>query len=176
MSSTATVQSAPAHVMPEQHYLNADPTLKGWLLTKDHKRIATLYLFTITFFFFIGGTMASLVRLELLTPQGDFLTSDAYNKAFTMHGVMMIFFFLIPSVPATIGNFLIPLMVGARDLAFPRINLASWYIFVIGAAFALTAMITGGVDTGWTFYAPFSTNYSNSNVLFTGIGIFIAGF
>src|SRR5579859_7624316 len=134
MSST-TAQPVVAHVMPKEHYLNADASLKSWLLTRDHKRIALLYLFTITFFFFIGGAMASLIRLELLTPAGDLLTSDAYNKAFTMHGVMMIFFFLIPSVPATIGNFLIPLMVGAKDLAFPRINLASWYIFVIGACF-----------------------------------------
>ena len=176
MSSTATVQTEKAHVMPKLHYLNDGADLKSWLLTKDHKRIALLYLFTITFFFFIGGAMASLVRLELLTPQGDLMTSDAYNKAFTMHGVMMIFFFLIPSVPATLGNFLIPLMVGAKDLAFPRINLASWYIFVAGACCALFAMITGGVDTGWTFYTPLSTNYSNTNVILTGVGIFIAGF
>ncbi len=164
------------HVMPAEHYLNADHSLKSWLLTVDHKRIAVLYMLTITFFFFIGGAMATLVRLELLTPAGDLLESDTYNKAFTMHGVMMIFFFLIPSVPATLGNFLIPMMVGAKDLAFPRINLLSWYIFVIGASFAVTAMILGGVDTGWTFYTPFSTTFSNSNVILTAVGILIAGF
>ena len=159
------------HVMPTEHYLNADHSLKSWLLTVDHKRIAVLYMLTITFFFFIGGAMATLVRLELLTPAGDLLESDTYNKAFSMHGVMMIFFFLIPSVPATLGNFLIPMMVGAKDLAFPRINLLSWYIFVIGASFAVTAMILGGVDTGWTFYTPFSTTFSNSNVIMTAVGI-----
>jgi cytochrome c oxidase subunit 1 len=177
MSTAVTdVVVTETHVMPEEHYLNADHSLKSWLLTVDHKRIAILYLLTITFFFFVGGAMASLVRLELLTPAGDLLESDTYNKAFTMHGVMMIFFFLIPSVPATLGNFLIPMMIGAKDLAFPRINLLSWYIFVIGACLGLYAMITGGVDTGWTFYAPLSTTYSNTNVIITAVGILIAGF
>src|SRR6266446_5400318 len=176
MSTAVTdVVVTETHVMPEEHYLNADHSLKSWLLTVDHKRIAILYLLTITFFFFVGGLMASMVRLELLTPAGDLLESDTYNKAFTMHGVM-IFFFLIPSVPATLGNFLIPMMIGAKDLAFPRINLLSWYIFVIGACFGLAAMITGGVDTGWTFYAPLSTTYSNTNVILTAVGILIAGF
>jgi cytochrome c oxidase subunit 1 len=177
MSTAVTdVVVTETHVMPEEHYLNADHSLKSWLLTQDHKRIAILYMLTITFFFFVGGLMASLVRLELLTPAGDLLESDTYNKAFTMHGVMMIFFFLIPSVPATLGNFLIPMMVGAKDLAFPKINLLSWYIFVVGACFGLAAMITGGVDTGWTFYAPLSTTYSNTNVILTAVGILIAGF
>jgi cytochrome c oxidase subunit 1 len=177
MSTAVTdVVVTETHVMPEEHYLNADHSLKSWLLTVDHKRIAILYLLTITFFFFVGGLMASMVRLELLTPAGDLLESDTYNKAFTMHGVMMIFFFLIPSVPATLGNFLIPMMIGAKDLAFPRINLLSWYIFVVGACFGLAAMITGGVDTGWTFYAPLSTTYSNTNVILTAVGILIAGF
>jgi cytochrome c oxidase subunit 1 len=177
MSTAVTdVVVTETHVMPEEHYLNADHSLKSWLLTQDHKRIAILYLLTITFFFFVGGLMASLVRLELLTPAGDLMESDTYNKAFTMHGVMMIFFFLIPSVPATLGNFLIPMMIGAKDLAFPKINLLSWYIFVIGACFGLFAMITGGVDTGWTFYAPLSTTYSNTNVIMTAVGILIAGF
>jgi len=177
MSTAVTdVVVTETHVMPEEHYLNADHSLKSWLLTVDHKRIAILYLLTITFFFFVGGLMASMVRLELLTPAGDLLESDTYNKAFTMHGVMMIFFFLIPSVPATLGNFLIPMMIGAKDLAFPKINLLSWYIFVVGATFGLAAMITGGVDTGWTFYAPLSTTYSNTNVILTAVGILIAGF
>src|SRR5438270_8215136 len=174
--STALADITTPAVMPEEHYINADHSLKSWLLTVDHKRIAILYMLTITFFFFVGGFMATLVRLELLTPAGDLLESDTYNKAFSMHGVMMIFFFLIPSVPATLGNFLIPMMIGAKDLAFPKINLLSWYIFVIGASFAVTAMILGGVDTGWTFYTPFSTTFSNSNVILTAVGILIAGF
>ena len=115
----------------------------------------------ITLFFFIGGVFATLIRVELLTPQGDLVSSETYNKLFTMHGVMMIFFFLIPSIPATLGNFFLPMMIGARDLAFPRINLLSWYLLVIGGLFALFAMLAGGVDTGWTFYTPYSTTYSN---------------
>ena len=95
---------------------------------RDHKRIAILYLISLTFFFFVGGFFAVLIRLELLTPQGDLVTADTYNKLFSMHGIIMVFLFLIPSVPAVLGNFLIPLMIGARDLAFPRLNLLSWYI------------------------------------------------
>src|SRR3954447_11160126 len=149
MSTAVTdVVVTETHVMPEEHYLNADHSLKSWLLTQDHKRIAILYMLTITFFFFVGGIMASLVRLELLTPAGDLMQSDTYNKAFTMHAIFMIFFFLVPSIPATLGNFLVPMMVGAKDMAFPRLNLATWYIFVTGALFAIVAMITGGVDTG----------------------------
>ena len=157
-------------------YLNAGYGLKSWLLTKDHKRIAVLYLISITGMFFVGGFLAMLIRLELLTPAGDLVSSDTYNKLFTMHGISMIFFFLIPSVPAVLGNFVIPLMVGAKDLAFPRLNLASWYLYIIGATFALVSMIMGGVDTGWTFYTPFSTTYSNTHVIGTALGIFIVGF
>jgi cytochrome c oxidase subunit 1 len=159
-----------------ENYLTAGYGLKSWLLTKDHKRIALLYLFTITLFFFIGGAFATLIRIELLTPQGDLVSSDTYNRLFTMHGITMIFFFLIPSIPATLGNFLIPMMIGARDLAFPRINLLSWYLLVVGGLLALFAMMAGGVDTGWTFYTPYSTTYSNSWVIVTALGIFVAGF
>ncbi len=164
------------YVMPKEHYLNVDHSLKSWLLTVDHKRICILYLITITLMFFIGGAFATLVRLELLTPAGDLMQSDTYNKVFTMHAVFMIFFFLVPSIPATLGNFLLPLMIGAKDVAFPRLNLLSWYLLTFGALFAIVAMITGGVDTGWTFYTPLSTTYSNTNVTTTAIGIFIAGF
>ncbi len=163
-------------VAEREHYLNANYGIKSWLLTKDHKRIALLYLHTITFFFFLGGIFATLIRIELLTPAGDFVTSETYNKMFTMHGVMMVFFFLIPSIPATLGNFFLPMMIGAKDLAFPRINLLSWYLLVVGGLFALFAMLAGGVDTGWTFYTPLSTAYSNTYVIATGLGIFIAGF
>lgn len=158
------------------NYLNAAYGWKSWLLTTDHKRIALLYLFSITAFFFVGGTFAVLMRLELLTPAGDMVQADTYNKFFTLHGIIMIFFFLIPSIPAVLGNFLIPIMIGAKDLAFPRINLLSWYIFIIGGVLALGAVAQGGVDTGWTFYAPYSTTYSNTNVMLTAIGVFVSGF
>ena len=161
---------------PKVNYINAQYGLKSWLLTKDHKRIALLYLGSITFFFFIGGIYAMMIRLELLTPQGDLLQSTTYNKVFTQHGIIMIFFFLIPSIPATLGNFLIPMMIGAKDLAFPRINLLSWYIYLLGGIVTIYALLAGGVDTGWTFYTPFSTTFSNSYVVATGLGIFINGF
>jgi cytochrome c oxidase subunit 1 len=165
-----------AAAQEREHYLNTGYGLKSWLLTKDHKRIALLYLGTVTLFFFIGGAFATMIRLELLTPAGDLVTAETYNKLFTMHGVAMVFFFLIPAIPATLGNFLIPIMIGARDLAFPKINLLSWYLLVIGGIFALYAMLAGGVDTGWTFYTPYSTTYSNSYVIATGLGAFISGF
>jgi cytochrome c oxidase subunit I len=158
------------------NYLNAEYGWKSWLFTTDHKRIAVLYLISISIMFALGGVFAGLIRLELLTPQGDLFNSDTYNKIFTMHGVVMIFFFLIPSIPATFGNFLVPMMIGAKDLAFPRINLLSWYIYVAGGLFALAAIVMGGVDTGWTFYTPFSTTYSNTFVITAAVGVFIAGF
>src|SRR5207244_1003073 len=159
-----------------EHYLNAGYGVRSWLLTKDHKRIALLFLLSITLFFFLGGAFAVLIRLELLTPQGVLVESETYNKLFTMHGIIMIFFFLIPSIPAVLGNFLVPMMIGARDLAFPRLNLLSWYVFILGGLFTLSALIAGGVDTGWTFYTPYSTTYSNSYVILTVVGVFITGF
>ena len=155
--STDTVERTESPV----NYLNATSGWKSWLFTTDHKRIALLYLISITFFFGLGGIFATLMRLELTTPQGDLFTSDTYNKLFTMHGIVMIFFFLIPSIPATLGNFLVPMMVGARDLALPKINLLSWYLYIFGGVCALTAIAMGGVDTGWTFYTPYSSTYSN---------------
>src|SRR6202047_363263 len=163
-------------LLPPHHYLNDGYGIRSWLLTRDHKRIALLYLATITVFFFVGGAMAVLIRLELATPVGDLVSDETYNKLFTMHGVMMVFFFLIPSIPATLGNFLIPIMIGAKDLAFPKLNLASWYIYVLGGLFTLYALVAGGVDTGWTFYTPFSTVSSTTNVIPTALGIFITGF
>ena len=162
--------------LPEHHYLNNGHGLKSWLLTKDHKRIAIMYLISISVMFLLGGLFAMGIRLELATPQGDFVTADTYNKFFTMHGVIMVFFFLIPSVPAVLGNFLIPPMIGAKDLAFPRINLLSLYIYWLGGIFTLVAMVAGGVDTGWTFYTPYSAAASNTHVIPTALGIFIAGF
>src|SRR5712672_609568 len=139
-----------------ENYLNKEYGVGSWLLTTDHKRIALLYLLSITFFFFIGGFFALLIRLELLTPVGDLVQADTYNKLFTMHGQVMVFFFLIPSIPAVLGNFLVPRMIGAKDLAFPKINLLSWYLYIIGGTFMLYAILSGGVDTGWTFYTPLS--------------------
>src|SRR5580700_1788034 len=126
----------------QKNYLNADYGWKSWLFTTDHKRIALLYLFSITAFFFVGGMFAVGMRINLLSPNGLF-DHDTYNKLFTMHGVIMVFFFLVPSIPATLGNFLIPIMIGARDLAFPKINLLSWYLFITGCAFALVAIMSG---------------------------------
>src|SRR5919204_6764041 len=162
--------------MATLNYLNSRHGLKSWLLTKDHKRIAILYLLSITAFFFLGGFFALMVRLELLTPASDMVQSETYNKLFTMHGIIMVFFFLIPSIPATLGNFLIPIMVGAKDLAFPRINLLSWYIYLLGGIFTLVAALSGGVDTGWTFYTPYSTAAANGHVITAALGVFITGF
>jgi len=171
--NAATTASA---TLPREHYLNIDYGIKSWLLTTDHKRIALLYLATVTLFFFIGGAFAVLLRLELMTPAGDLVQPETYNKLFSMHGITMVFFFLIPGVPTVLGNFLVPMMIGARDLAFPRLNLLSWYIFTIGGLFTLFAVVAGGVDTGWTFYTPYSSTYANTNVIATAVGVFITGF
>jgi cytochrome c oxidase subunit I len=173
---SAVVAPEPEPIEPRDNYLNAAYGVRSWLLTRDHKRIALLYLVSITFFFFLGGLFALLIRLELLTPAGDLVQAETYNKLFTMHGVVMIFFFLIPSIPAVLGNFFIPMMIGAKDLAFPRLNLLSWYVYIAGASFTLWAVVHGGVDTGWTFYTPYSSLYSNSYVIATAMGIFITGF
>ncbi|HEV2617423.1 MAG TPA: cytochrome c oxidase subunit I [Candidatus Acidoferrales bacterium] len=158
------------------HYLNASYGIKSWLLTTDHKRIGLLYLVSITFMFLVGAGAAALMRLQLLEPYGAIVQPATYNKLFSIHGIIMVFFFLIPSIPAVLGNFLVPLMIGAKDVAFPKLNLLSWYIYVIGSLFTLYCVIFGGVDTGWTFYTPFSSMYSNTHVLAAALGIFITGF
>jgi cytochrome c oxidase subunit 1 len=168
--------STHAALLTREHYLNASLGWKSWLFTRDHKRIALLFLLTITFFFFLGGAFATLIRLELMTPQGDLFQAQTYNKLFSMHGIVMVFLFLLPSIPSVLGNFLVPIMIGARDLAFPRLNLLSWYLLVIGGVFTLWAIVAGGVDTGWTFYTPYSSLFSNTNVVLAVLGIFIAGF
>src|SRR5438105_14331386 len=157
--------------MAVPNYLTAGRTLASWLFTTDHKRIAILFAFSITLFFFIGGTAIGIARLELLTPAPDLVSDDTYNKLFTLHGIVMVWFFLIPSIPATLGNFLLPLMIGAKDVAFPRLNLLSWYLYMAGGVFTITCLLAGGVDTGWTFYTPFSTMFSNSHVMLTFIGV-----
>jgi cytochrome c oxidase subunit 1 len=176
METTMLATLPEPETLPRDSFLRGDNNLKSWLLTQDHKRIALLYLVTTIFFFAIGGAAAALIRLELLTPAGDLVTSDTYNKLFSIHGIIMVFFFLVPIAPAVLGNFLIPLMIGARDVAFPRLNLASWYLFVIGGSVELYMMISGGVDTGWTFTTPLSTHYANTHVIGAAMGIFIAGF
>ena len=168
--------AVPVDVTERETYLNSGYGIKSWLLTRDHKRIAILYLLSVTLFIFIGGFFALLIRLELLTPAGDLVQSDTYNKLFTMHGQVMVFFFLIPAVPAVLGNFLIPIMIGARDLAFPRINLLSWYLYIPGGLLMVYTILAGGVDTGWTFYTPLSTEFLKTDVITAAIAIFIAGF
>ena len=146
---------------PSVNYLNNGYGLKSWLLTRDHKRIAVLYIISISIFFALGGLLPVWFRFSY-DPRMSF---DTYNKVFSMHGIIMVFFFLVPSIPATLGNFLVPIMVGAKDLAFPRINLLSWYVYVVAGILGTIAVVGGGVDTGWTFYTPYSSTYSNSNVI-----------
>ncbi|HEV7221384.1 MAG TPA: cbb3-type cytochrome c oxidase subunit I, partial [Pirellulales bacterium] len=178
--SGATLPRVPTttiHLPPvRQNYLNVARGATSWLLTKDHKRIALLYLISVTVMFFIGGFAIGIARLNLLTPEGGLVQADTYNRLFTLHGVIMVFFFLVPVVPAALGNFVLPMMIGAKDLAFPRLNLLSWYLYMIGAAWTLYAMLAGGVDTGWTFYTPYSSAASHYNVVATMIGVVIAGF
>jgi cytochrome c oxidase subunit 1 len=175
MSVVTTIVPEP-HAPPAKNYLNVNYGWRSWLFTKDHKRIALLYLVSVTFFFFVGGFFAVLMRIHLIDPQGALVEPETYNKLFTMHGIIMIFFFLIPSIPSVLGNFLVPMMIGARDLAFPRLNLLSWYIYIIGGTFTMYSVIHGGVDTGWTFYTPYSSTYANSQVVPAALGIFITGF
>jgi cytochrome c oxidase subunit 1 len=170
MSHAASANGEP------RNYLNETYGIKSWLLTLDHKRIGILYLITLAVFFLAGSLFASMIRFELMTPKGDLVEAETYNKLFTMHGVVMIFFFLIPSIPAVLGNFFIPLQIGARDVAFPRLNLLSYYLYVIGGAFAVLAIIMGGIDTGWTFYTPYSSTYSTSFVSLALVGVFVNGF
>ncbi|MBV9655279.1 MAG: cbb3-type cytochrome c oxidase subunit I, partial [Acetobacteraceae bacterium] len=156
-------------------YLAEEASLRSWLLTTDHKRIALLYFASITVFFFIGGAAAALMRLHLIAPGGAIVSNETYNRLFTMHGVIMVWFFLVPAIPVTLGNFVTPLMLGARDLAFPRINLLSWYLFMAGGVLALYALFAGGLDTGWTFYTPLSTAYTRSYVVIAALGIVFSG-
>lgn len=160
----------------QESYLSDGYSLKSWLMTTDHKRIAILYALTITLFFFVGGAAATIIRMHLVEPSGHLVQQETYNKLFTIHGVVMVWFFLIPSIPTTMGNFLIPMMIGARDLAFPKLNLASWYLFVAGGLFTLFAVIAGGVDTGWTFYTPLSTHYVHTKVMLAAAGVLVSGF
>jgi len=167
---SATIEALP------RSYVTEDGTLWSWLGTTDHKRIALLYFASITAFFFLGGSAAALMRLHLISPAGALVSHATYNRLFTMHGVVMVWFFLVPAVPVTLGNFIVPLMLGARDLAFPKLNLMSWYLFMIGGLITLWALFWGGLDTGWTFYTPLSSNYTTGYVVLAVVGIFFSGF
>jgi cytochrome c oxidase subunit 1 len=176
--STTTFEGAPTSepISASKHsYLTEEDTIASWLLTRDHKRIALLFFASVTFFFFVGGAAATLMRLNLATPEG-LLQPSVYNRMFTMHGIIMVWFFLIPSIPTTFGNFFIPMMIGARDLAFPRVNLLSWYVFNLSGLVVLFALVMGGADTGWTFYTPLSTVYANGYVFAAAMAVFINGF
>ncbi|MDZ4798128.1 MAG: cytochrome c oxidase subunit I [Bryobacteraceae bacterium] len=164
-----------AHYAPGENYLNSPPGLWSWLSTVDHKRIGIMYLWSILFFFLIGGLMALLVRIELLTPKQTIMTAEQYNQVFTLHGAIMVFLFIIPSVPAALGNFVLPLMLGAKDVAFPKVNLMSLYIYWTGALMAVGAIVLGGIDTGWTFYTPYSTSTGGAVSLMT-LAAFVLGF
>jgi cytochrome c oxidase subunit 1 len=164
-----------SHEIPKVSYLNDPKGIKSWLVTLDHKRIGMLYLFGIMAAFALGGVFAMLLRLELLSPGKDFVDADTYNQLFTLHGAVMIFLFIIPSIPAALGNFALPLMIGAKDVAFPRLNLASWYIYVAGVLIALFSLFSGAVDTGWTFYTPYSTQ-TNTSVISMTFAAFVLGF
>nr|PZM92231.1 MAG: cytochrome c oxidase subunit I [Pseudomonadota bacterium] len=172
--STASDIATQAPSMPKEHYLNATRGFKSWALTVDHKRIGVMYLVSVLTFFLVGGLLALLVRLELLAPGGMF-EQKTYNQLFTMHGVVMTFLFIIPSIPASLGNFFLPLQLGAKDVAFPKLNLFSFYIYVVGAIMAIVAMIVGAVDTGWTFYTPYSLT-TDTAVVITVMAAFVLGF
>jgi cytochrome c oxidase subunit 1 len=162
--------------MKKNSYLDPFWSLRSWFLTTDHKRIGILYAVSITLLFGVGAVAIALVRIALTSAHADILTPDTYNRLFTIHGLVMVWLFLIPSIPTTLGNFLIPLMIGAKDLAFPKLNLMSWYLYIFGALWTLYSIMMGGLDTGWTFYTPYSTFFANGYVISAVIGVLITGF
>jgi cytochrome c oxidase subunit 1 len=174
-----TVDAGIVPILPQsptsrETYLNVAHTAKSWALTSDHKRIGVLYLISTVTMLALGGGLALVLRTHLLVPGGALLEPYSYNRAFTMHGIVMVWLFMIPSIPAAFGNFLLPIMIGAKDVAFPRLNLLSYYIYLVGALWVLAALFMGGCDTGWTFYTPYSA-HSPSAVVPTLFGIFILG-
>jgi len=173
--STSTLDGV-GHGASGTNYLNAKKGLMSWLFTIDHKRIGVMYLATVLTFFLAGGLFALAIRTELATPAGDLFSSAVYNKLFTLHGAIMVFLVLVPAIPATLGNFLLPLQLGTIDVAFPKLNLLSFHIYVLGAMFFVYTLVTGGVDTGWTFYTPYSSSSADGNVVAALTGAFILGF
>ena len=165
---------------PSKNYLTVTTGIKSWLTTVDHKRIGIMYLCAVCFAFLLGGIFALLVRLSLLNPQHtlfgkQWVNAEMYNRFFTLHGAIMVFLFIIPAIPASLANFVLPMMLGAKDVAFPRINLMSFYLWCIGATMAIGSMVIGAVDTGWTFYTPYSTTTDGAVGLMT-MAVFILGF
>ncbi len=173
--ATVATHKPEAHSPNELDYL-AEKGWRSWLLTLDHKRIGLMYLGAVLASFLLGGVLALLVRLELLTPGHTIMNADQYNKVFTMHGIVMVFLFIIPSIPAALGNIFLPIMLGTKDVAFPKLNLASFYIYVFGAIFGVYSLIHGGVDTGWTFYTPYSSRFSETPVIPMIFAAFVMGF
>ncbi len=177
--STSTLQR---EVLPKgyeatHNYLREPKGFKSWATTIDHKRIGLMYLASVSLFFLIAGILALVVRLELMRSGEQFIDAQTYNQIFTLHGVMMVFLFIIPSIPAALGNFVLPLMIGAKDVAFPKLNLGSFYLYGIGSLFAIGGIVFGQVDTGWTFYTPYSDFVdNNSAVLWMTTAVFVAGF
>jgi len=164
-------------IHPKVHYLNASKGLKSWLVTLDHKRIAIMYLVAVSVALLLGGFWAVLLRTELLGPRDMILSNDWYNRAFTLHGAVMVFLFIIPGIPASLGNFILPMQLGAKDLALPRVNLMSWYLYVIGLVFFLAVLFLGGLDTGWTLYPPYSSGRDIQwNLILSYTAVFILGF
>lgn len=171
---TATTSDGPLPEAPRYHFANVDTTIRSWALTTDHKRIGVMFFVATSLMLLLGGIFAMLLRVELLTPTDTVMGPMAYNQLFTLHGVIMVWFFMIPSIPNAFGNFFLPIMLGAKDVAFPRLNLLSFYLYLVGAVVTLLSMFLGGVDTGWTFYTPYSTS-SPTAVVPVLLGIFIAG-
>lgn len=177
MSEATAENLPPTHSDHSLGYLSeGGSTLWSWLTTTDHKRIAILYAATLTVFFFMGGGAITIARMELITPPQDLVSADTYNRLFTLHGIIMVWFFLVPLIPATAGNFFLPLMIGAKDLAFPKLNLFSWYVTMVGGIVTIYMLLVGGVDTGWTFYTPYSSVYANGHVIAAALAVFISGF
>jgi cytochrome c oxidase subunit 1 len=179
MATTAAkevkIKEFPVDENPPKNYLNVEKGIKSWLFTIDHKRIGLMYLASVVLFFAVGGFLALTLRLELWEPARTFMDADTYNRIFTLHGAVMVFLFIIPSIPAALGNIFLPIMLGAKDVAFPRLNLLSFWIYGIGALFTLYSIAYGGIDTGWTFYTPYSTT-TGSAVISMTLGVFIIGF
>ena len=174
---TAIATAAPAHAAGKESYLGHGRGVRSWLFTLDHKRIGLMYLGLIVFSLLLGGVFALALRVHLWTPGGGLVSNDAYNKLFTLHGAVMVFLFVIPGIPAALGNFVLPLQLGAKDVAFPRVNLLSFWLFAIGAVFFIATLVAGGLDTGWTIYPPYSLESSRGlGVLLALVGVFVAGF
>ncbi|HEY3444658.1 MAG TPA: cytochrome c oxidase subunit I [Paludibaculum sp.] len=164
-----------ANAAEHADYLDYPKGLMSWLTTVDHKRIGLMYLWSVLFFFFVGGMFALLIRIELLTPKQTIMTAEMYNRVFTLHGTIMVFLVIIPAIPAALGNFALPLLIGAKDVAFPRLNLTSLYVYWVGSLMAVITLVLGGVDTGWTFYTPYSTTTGGPVTLIV-LAAFVLGF